>query len=53
MRWLVPTVVAVSFVPAFLLFGEGGAAGVVALLLMHVVVAVVAVFAHRTVMPLS
>ncbi|MFC4472654.1 DUF6069 family protein [Streptomyces xiangluensis] len=53
LRWLVPTVVAVSFVPDFLLFGEGGAAGVVALLLMHVVVAVVAVFAYRKVMPLS
>jgi hypothetical protein len=52
-RWLVPTVVAVSFVPDFLLFGEGGAAGVAALLLMHVVVAVVAVFAYRKVMPLS
>ena len=53
MRWLVPTVVALSFVPDFLLFGEGGVAGVVALLLMHVVVAVVAVFAYRKVMPLS
>lgn len=53
LRWLVPTVVVVSFVPDFLLFGEGGAAGVVALLLMHVVVAVVAVFAYRKVMPLS
>ncbi|MFG2029943.1 DUF6069 family protein [Streptomyces sp. NPDC048825] len=53
LRWLVPTVVAVSFVPDFLLFGEGGAAGVVALLLMHVAVAVVAVFAYRKVMPLS
>lgn len=53
LRWLVPTVVGVSFVPDFLLFGEGGAAGVVALLLMHVVVAVVAVFAYRKVMPLS
>ncbi|MCL6735092.1 DUF6069 family protein [Streptomyces neyagawaensis] len=53
MRWLVPTVVVVSFVPDFLLFGEGGVTGVVALLLMHVVVAVVAVFAYRKVMPLS
>ncbi|GGK84859.1 DUF6069 family protein [Streptomyces flaveus] len=53
MRWLVPTVVVVSFVPDFLLFGEGGVAGVVALLLMHVAVAVVAVFAYRKVMPLS
>ncbi|GHB82906.1 hypothetical protein GCM10010306_091810 [Streptomyces umbrinus] len=52
-RWLVPTVVVVSFVPDFLQFGAGGAAGVVALLLMHVAVAVVAVFAYRKVMPLS
>ncbi|TPQ16880.1 DUF6069 family protein [Streptomyces sporangiiformans] len=52
-RWLVPTVVVVSFVPDFLLFGDGGVAGVVALLLMHVVVAVVAVFSYRKVMPLS
>ncbi|GAA3847180.1 DUF6069 family protein [Streptomyces phyllanthi] len=52
-RWLVPTVVVVSFVPDFLLFGAGGVAGVVALLLMHVAVAVVAVFTYRKVMPLS
>lgn len=53
MRWLVPTVVVVSFVPDFLLFGAGGVIGVLALLAMHVVVAVVAVFAYRKVMPLS
>ncbi|WP_280888519.1 DUF6069 family protein [Streptomyces sp. LBL] len=53
MRWLVPTVVVVSFVPDFLLLGAGGVTGVVALLMMHVVVAVVAVFAYRKVMPLS
>ena len=52
-RWLVPTLVVVSFVPDFLLFGDGGAIGVGALLLMHVVVAAVAVFAYRKVMPLS
>ncbi|MFF8969103.1 DUF6069 family protein [Streptomyces sp. NPDC014995] len=52
-RWLVPAVVVVSFVPDFLLFGDGGATGVAALLLMHVVVAAVAVFAYRKVMPLS
>ncbi|MGW0707551.1 DUF6069 family protein [Streptomyces sp. NPDC002643] len=52
-RWLAPTLVVVSFIPDFLLFGDGGVAGVVALLLMHVVVAVVAVYAFRKVMPLS
>ncbi|MFF4508818.1 DUF6069 family protein [Streptomyces sp. NPDC001401] len=52
-RWLVPTLVAVSFVPDFLLFGAGGATGVGALLLMHVVVAAAAVFTYRKVMPLS
>ncbi|WP_200309304.1 DUF6069 family protein [Streptomyces adelaidensis] len=52
-RRLVPTVVVVSFVPDFLLFGNGGALGVGALLLMHVTVATVAVFTYRKVMPLS
>ena len=52
-RWLVPTLVVVSFVPDFLLFGAGGATGVGALLLMHVVVATAAVFTYRKVMPLS
>ncbi|MBK3577883.1 hypothetical protein JHN63_29610 [Streptomyces sp. MBT65] len=52
-RWLVPTVVVVSFVPDFLLYGDGGATGVGALLLMHVAVATAAVFAYRKVMPLS
>ncbi|MEU1519530.1 DUF6069 family protein [Streptomyces sp. NPDC005811] len=52
-RWLVPALVVVSFVPDFLLFGAGGAIGVTALLLMHVAVAAVAVFAYRKVMPLS
>ncbi|WP_367319586.1 DUF6069 family protein [Streptomyces sp. HUAS ZL42] len=52
-RWLAPALVVVSFVPDFPLFGEGGALGVGALLLMHVVVAVVAVFTYRKVMPLS
>ncbi|MEW2395393.1 DUF6069 family protein [Streptomyces sp. NPDC046862] len=52
-RWLVPTAVVVSFGPDFLLFGDGGVVGVGAVLLMHVVVAAVAVFAYRKVMPLS
>ncbi|MER6208873.1 DUF6069 family protein [Streptomyces sp. NPDC001642] len=52
-RWLAPTFVLVSFVPDFLLYGEGGATGVGALLLMHVTVAAAAVVAYRKVMPLS
>ncbi|MET8977176.1 DUF6069 family protein [Streptomyces sp. NPDC004539] len=52
-RKLVPTLVVVSFVPDFLLFGDGGVTGVVALLLMHVAVAAVAVVAYRKVMPLK
>ncbi|MEV7978771.1 DUF6069 family protein [Streptomyces sp. NPDC086519] len=52
-RWLVPAVVVVSFVPDILLFGAGGAIGVGALLLMHVAVAVIAVFTYRKVLPLS
>ncbi|WP_416965122.1 DUF6069 family protein [Streptomyces sp. Agncl-13] len=52
-RWLVPTLVVVSFVPDFLLYGDGGATGVGALLLMHVTVAAAAVVAYRKVMPLS
>lgn len=52
LKRLVPPVVAVSFVPDFFLFDKGGAAGVTALLLMHVAVAVVAVMAYRRAMPL-
>lgn len=52
-RWLAPVLVVVSFIPDFLLFGEGGVAGVLALLAMHVAVAVIAVIAYRKVMPLS
>ncbi|MET7568275.1 DUF6069 family protein [Streptomyces sp. NPDC005492] len=52
-RWLVPTVVLVSFVPDFLQYGNGGATGVGALLLMHVTVATAAVFTYRKVMPLT
>jgi hypothetical protein len=52
-RWLVPTLVVVSFVPDFLLFDDGGMRGVGALLLMHVAVAATAVFAYRKVMPLT
>ena len=52
-RWLVPTLVVLSFVPDFLLYGDGGATGVGALLLMHVSVAATAVVTYRRVMPLS
>ena len=52
-RWLVPTLVVISFVPDFLLYGDGGATGVGALLLMHVSVAATAVLTYRRVMPLS
>ncbi|WP_371596827.1 DUF6069 family protein [Streptomyces sp. NBC_00564] len=52
-RWLVPVVVMVSFVPDFLLFDAGGVTGVVALLLMHITVAVIAVTAYRKVLPLD
>lgn len=50
---LAPAVVVVSFVPDFFLFDEGGATGVAALLVMHVVVAVIAVKAYRTGMPVG
>lgn len=52
-RRLVPALVVVSFVPDFLLYGDGGATGVGALLLMHVTVAAAAVVTYRKVMPLS
>ncbi|MBG0855729.1 hypothetical protein I2W78_28765 [Streptomyces spinoverrucosus] len=53
LRRLVPSVVVLSFVPDFFLFGEGEVTGVVALLLMHVAVAVIAVPTYYRVMPLS
>ncbi|MFJ9381294.1 DUF6069 family protein [Streptomyces sp. NPDC101455] len=53
LRRLVPSVVVVSFVPDFFQLHEGGVKGMVALLVMHVAVAVIAVQAYRTVMPLE
>ncbi|MEV5493732.1 DUF6069 family protein [Streptomyces bobili] len=53
LRRLVPSVVVLSFVPDFFLFGEGEVTGVVALLLMHVAVAVIAVPTYYRVMSLS
>ncbi|CAL9326512.1 DUF6069 family protein [Streptomyces sp. SudanB52_2052] len=53
LRRLVPSVVVLSCVPDFFLFGEGEVTGVVALLLMHVAVAVIAVPTYYRVMPLS
>jgi hypothetical protein len=54
LRKLVPAVVVVSLVPDVLLFGVPGASpvGVIALMLMHVVVAAIAVPIFRTVLPL-
>ena len=56
LRWLVPVVVVVSFVPDLSLLGGGtpgsGPLAVAALMVMHVVVAVVAVAAYRRVLPL-
>ncbi|MEU6180066.1 DUF6069 family protein [Streptomyces coeruleorubidus] len=55
LRWLVPVAVVVSFVPDLALLGGdtpgSGPLAVVALMVMHVVVGVVAVFAYRRVMP--
>ena len=53
LRRLVPSVVVLSFVPDFFQFGEGEVTGVVALLLMHIAVAVIAVPTYYRVMPLS
>jgi hypothetical protein len=50
LRRLVPSVVVISLVPDFFLFDEGEVTGVVALLVMHLAVAVIA---YRRVMPLG
>ncbi|MFF4362174.1 DUF6069 family protein [Streptomyces sp. NPDC001604] len=56
LRWLVPVLVVVSFGPDLSLLGGGtpgsGPLAVIALMVMHVVVAVVAVAAYRRVLPL-
>ncbi|WP_328431837.1 DUF6069 family protein [Streptomyces sp. NBC_00453] len=56
LRWLVPVLVVVSFAPDLSLLGGGtpgsGPLAVAALMVMHVVVAVVAVAAYRRVLPL-
>lgn len=57
LRWLVPTVVAVSLVPDLLLlpgdtFPGTSVLAVVSLMVMHVVVAAIAVTAFRRVLPL-
>ncbi|MER6496352.1 MULTISPECIES: DUF6069 family protein [Streptomyces] len=56
LRWLVPVLVVVSFGPDLALLGGGtpgsGALAVAALMVMHVVVAAVAVAAYRRVLPL-
>ncbi|MFJ7949554.1 DUF6069 family protein [Streptomyces sp. NPDC096354] len=53
LRKLVPAVVVLSFVPDFFLFDDGGAVGVATLLVMHVVVAAIAVPVYRRVVPLT
>ncbi|WP_221355178.1 DUF6069 family protein [Streptomyces beigongshangae] len=53
LRRLVPSVVVISLVPDFFLFDEGEVTGVVALLVMHLAVAVIAVEVYRRVMPLG
>jgi hypothetical protein len=56
LRWLVPAVVAISFVPDLTLLGSSmpgsGSVAVAALMAMHLVVASVAVLAYRRVLPL-
>jgi hypothetical protein len=56
LRWLVPVLVVVSLVPDLSLLGGGtpgsGPLAVVALMVMHVVVAAIAVVAYRRVLPL-
>ncbi|MEX1651768.1 DUF6069 family protein [Streptomyces pseudovenezuelae] len=56
LRWLAPVLVVVSFAPDLSLLGGGtpgsGPLAVAALMVMHVVVAVVAVTAYRRVLPL-
>ncbi|MDQ0946943.1 hypothetical protein QFZ24_000866 [Streptomyces phaeochromogenes] len=56
LRWLVPVLVVVSFAPDLSLLGGGtpgsGPLAVAALMVMHVVVAAVAVAAYRRVLPL-
>ncbi|MFF3372177.1 DUF6069 family protein [Streptomyces sp. NPDC002680] len=53
LRKLVPTVLVLSFPPDFAQLEEEGVIGVVALLLMHVAVTVIAVPAYLRVMPLK
>ena len=55
LRWLVPVVVAVSFVPDLTVLGGApgtGALPVAALMCMHIVVAIVGVITYRRVLPL-
>jgi len=57
LRWLVPTVVVLSFIPDIAVGAAGGSPGVSwgavsALMLMHLTVAAVAVAVYRRLMPL-
>ncbi|MFF5254606.1 DUF6069 family protein [Streptomyces leeuwenhoekii] len=58
LSWLVPTVVIVSLVPDLLMFvsdykPHADAAGIIALMAMHVAVAAAAVFAYQRALPLN
>lgn len=52
MRWLVPSFVLISLVPDFLVVPEMGWLVAIALMVMHVVTAIIAVTAYRRTMPL-
>jgi hypothetical protein len=55
LRWLVPAIVVVSFVPDLTMLGGrpgSGSEAVAALMCMHVVVAAVGVITYRRVLPL-
>jgi hypothetical protein len=55
LRWLVPTVIVLSFVPDLLLLGSPGATvgGVIALMFLHVVAAVIAMPFYQRGMPVT
>jgi uncharacterized membrane protein YhhN len=52
LSWLVPVVVAASCIPDLFLLEQGGAAGVLAAILMHVAPAAIAVPVYRRLLPL-
>lgn len=50
--WLVPTVLVVSFIPDLLVSGTAGVRGTIALMAMHVAIALIAVPVFARVLPL-